>query len=111
MSHLATAFENDALIDAQTWGEDISSENGGVMDLHPVLSPDAAVDFATDDDGACFDLTLYARAFANDQGIGGEDFSAKRATNTNGALKTELSFKLTTMIDDAGDGRMGGGNA
>ena len=69
MNHLAAAFEDDAFVDTQAWGENVSAENRGMMNFHSVLGVNGAVHFAADDDGSGFDLSLNSRALADNQRV------------------------------------------
>jgi hypothetical protein len=110
VNHLTAAFEDHAFIHAETRGENVSPEDCRVVDLHAVLGMHRSVHFAADDDGAGLDRSVDSRAFANNQSVGSVDFPTKRTANTDGALKTKLTFKFATVVDNTGNCVLGGRN-
>lgn len=110
MNHFAAAFEDHPFVDTQTWSKDVTTKNSWMVDLHPVLGMNGSVNLATDDDGACLDGSVDPSAFSDDESVRSIDLPAKRTPNSNSALKTELSFELTTVIDNPGYGVLSGWN-
>ena len=103
MSHLAAAFENHAVIDAQTWGKNVASENGRAMNFHAVLSANGTVHFTANNHDSGFDLPVHSGAFADYKGIGGKDLASKAAANADSPLKAKLSFEFATVIKNTAD--------
>lgn len=101
LNHLVAALEDDAFVDAQTRGEDVSAKDRRAMNLNAVLGADSAVHFAADDESAGFDIAVDSRAFADDQRIGSKNLSAKGSTDPYGSLEAKLSFELATVLDDS----------
>src|SRR3954468_18588838 len=107
MGHLAAAFENHAFVHTQTGGENVAPEDRRLMNFHPVLGSDASVHLPADDDGTGLDITMDARTFADDQGIGGIDLAAKSSADPDGSLKAKFPLELASVVDDPSYGRMG----
>ena len=100
MGHLAVAFKDNAFIDTETRREDIAAKNCRPVNFDSVLCSNGTVYFSTNDNNAGFDLPVYASPLADDESVRSKNFSPKTSANSNGALKTKLSFKLTAMIKD-----------
>ena len=110
MDHLAAPFEDHAFVHAEGRGKDLAPEDRWFMDFNPVLGLDAAIDFAADNHDPGFNFTSDTCAFSDNEDIRGINLSPKRPPDSNGALKTKFSFKLTSVIDHAGHIGMGGRN-
>jgi hypothetical protein len=98
VSHLAAAFENHAVIDAEAWGKNVASENGWTMNLYAVFGANGTVHFTANDHDSGFDLPVHSGAFADYQGIGGKNLASKAAANADSPLKAKLSFEFATVI-------------
>src|SRR5688500_3271899 len=81
MRHLAAALEDDALVHAETRGQDIAPEDGGPVDLDAIFGSDVSPHLAADNHNACVDLSLNARVLADNQGVGGKNLATKGAVD------------------------------
>ena len=104
--HFAAAFEDDAFIDAETWGENISAKNGrtggfplGVLARTlPFTSPLMMTTPAS----IC---AVNSRALGDDQSVGRINFAAKGSADADRALEAELPLELAAVIDHPCDDR------
>ncbi len=80
------------------------------MNLYAVLGFHAAAEFTANDNDSGVDFSLNPRAFANNQCVRSKNFAVENAINPNGALKAELPFKFTALVDDPGHLKTGDGN-
>jgi hypothetical protein len=107
MRHLAAAFENDALIYAQARRENIAAKNRWTMNFDPVLGANTAIDLSTDDHDARINLSMNARALADNQGIWGVNIAAKGSTDSHRSLEAKFALEFTAMVDHACDRSVG----
>ena len=110
-NHLTTAFKDDSVFHAETGRVDIASKDGGLMNFNSVSSLNLTTHFTADDHGACLNLGLDSRPFADDECIGSLDLSSEHAANSNGSQKAHLTLELTAWLDDASDCRVNNARA
>ncbi len=107
LPHFAAAVENDAFINAEAGCQDIASKNSGFMDFNPVFSYDRPIDFAADDYGPCFDLSVNSGAFPNDQSVWRVNLPPEYPPNSESPLKAKLTFKFAPLLNHPCDLRRG----
>lgn len=84
----------------------VSFEDGRLLDLDSITSPDFSADFTTDQHGTGLNLSLNPRTLANDQGVWGIDLTPENSADPDSTKEAELSLELAARFDDSGDGRM-----
>ena len=90
--HLRLTVKSRAFFDLQNRGLNRAFHDRGSLNFNSLGRKDVSVKLPGNDDDIGFDLPIYLSFVANDQNVGGKDFSFERAINTRRAFKLESAF-------------------
>src|SRR5437773_1380591 len=97
--HLAGSVEEDAPLDDDGCGREVAAHLGRGLQLDALRRGGVALVVAEADQGADLHVGLHFGALADDQLIGGDDFSRELAVDPGGAFEAELAFALAALAE------------
>lgn len=104
LAHAAAAFENDAFVDDQGLGRDVTLDNGRGVHFDAVVGRNGSADLTVNDDAADVDLAVNQGAFTDDQGAFGEDFTGEFAVDADRAFERKFTFEFAALFQKSANG-------